>query len=210
MMAHHGYIFKNKGEISDVANFEKIVETSKRKPLFYENAPWKNPEMTNASQSGFMSLWDWKKRKAVGCEIQYSKKSAKIWKEREDPIYKFRGAIDALMRWAYQSTPKEVFDMLTREIAEKDLLSLSHPKTWETLDLKIYNDLLLYLIRKNILIPYFWKSWKTHILLFTTWTYEDEFKKRWNMERLEQEKDKNHSARYEDMIHVIFSLSQTH
>jgi hypothetical protein len=155
-----------------------------------------------------MSLWEWKNKRAIGFEIQYSKKSAKTWKEREDKIYKFRGAIDALMRWAYQSTPKEVFDAITREITEDDISNLSDPDTWKSLNLKTYNDIILYLIEeKKILLPYFWKSWKTYILLFTTPTYEKEFWKRWNMKYLERVKDSN---RYPEMIDVIANLKQTH
>ncbi len=211
LMAHHGYIFKNKWEITDDITFWNVIRDSKKKPLFTSHRAWGDPNMKNASQSGFMNLWNGIKKRAIGCEIQYSKKSAKEWKEREDPIYKFRGAIDALMRGAYQSTPKEIFDIITREISEWDIATLSDPNSWKSLWLKSYNDLMLYLIEvKKILLPYFWKvQWK-YILLFTSSTYKKDFENRWKMEYLTSNKNNNHIKRFWEMERVIAGLKQSH
>ncbi len=207
MLAHRGYILKNKWELDDENTLQKVITGTRKQPLFVEHKPWGDPKMKNASQSGFMSLWTGNKNQAIGCEIQYSKRSAKQWKEKEDPIYKFRWAINALMRWSYQATPKEIFDAITREIQVSDIPKLSDPDTGVSLGLSTYNDIMQYLIEtKKILLPFFWKVWDKHILLFTTWVYKEEFKKRWNMTYLE----KKERRRYQDMNTVIQGLQHTH
>lgn len=211
MLAHNGYILKNKWELDNEDTFRKVSTEIKKRPLFAEHKSWGDPKMKNASQSGFMSLWVGHKKQAIGCEIQYSKKSAKKWKEQDDPIYKFRGAIDALMRWAHQATPKEIFDAITREIQISDIPKFSDPDTGISLGLTTYNDIMQYLIEvKKILLPYFWKTRGKYILLFTTPKHRKEFEKRWKMEYLEKNKNSKQQKRYIEMAKVIEKLEQTH
>ena len=65
--------------------------------------------MQNASQSGFTRIEYDNSSKAIGCELQYSKKSAMEWKKRDNAIYKFRALLDGLLRGEYIETPLSIY-----------------------------------------------------------------------------------------------------
>ncbi len=207
MLADHGYILKNKWEINDDKIFQELMENSPKKPLFSNQEPWWNPNMQNASQSGFMSIWRGRKKEAIGCEIQYSKKWWMDWKKKEDIIYKLKEAIKAWMRWAEQASPKEIFDEFTREIHRNELINICNPDTGKSLWISSYNELMKYFIEKNFIIPHFWVYNEKTILLFTTGTYMLTFERKWNMRPLIKSINKEE---YDKMIAVIDWLTETH
>lgn len=198
LLAKQWYIFKNKWEFNK-DEFSDIMSKTKKTPLSIDNKPWADPKMCNASQSGFTRIWS----ESFGFEIQYSRKSAMEWKKQDDPIYKLKWSIDALIRWKHQASPKEIFDNLTREIKEDDFRMF-----W----VSSYNELMKKLIKgfnngKGIIFPYIWLSQnKTPIVLFTTKAYKKAFEKKWNMRVLTKEDLEN----YQKMLDLVDGFQQTH
>ena len=92
----------------------------------------------------------------MGCELQYSTVTAMEYKKKEDPVYKLKGVMDALMRGADQASPKETFDAIIRAIPTsqdiqelKDAISFIGDKQYlEHGKCENYSDILLYLLNK--------------------------------------------------------------
>lgn len=206
MYANYWYILEDKWEL-DIDTFERVAKESRKKPLFKSSKLWKNTNLRNANQSWFTSFRYNEWYEAIWIELQYSKKTSMEWKKKEDSIYKIKGAIDATMRWAQQASPQEIFDALTREMPEESLKDICDPDNSDNLNIKTYNDLILYLIYKKIIHPYFWWKWDKTILLFTTETHRVIFEKKWNMRPLIASINK---TEYNKMLDVINWLRQTH
>lgn len=200
LLAKQWYIFKNKWELNE-DEFNQLTKDLKKKPLFTGTKPWCDPKMCNASQSGFTRIWN----ESFGFEVQYSRKSAMEWKKDDDLIYKLKWSIDALMRWVFYASPKEIFNNLTREVKEKDL---------EFLWVSSHNELMkkciegFYDSTNEIIFPYIGEpdTVEMPVLLFTTKTHNELFSKKWNMRLITREDPEN----YQKMLDLIDWLKQTH
>ena len=184
LMASRWSILENKWAVNDLTTLTKLTSQMKKKPLFISSKPGKDPKFKNMNQSWFMNLWRWKDKYAVGIEIQYQSNSSKEWKEKDDPIYKLKWASDALIRWSDEWSIRDFFLMLRREIELADIPNLCDPETGESFWLMTYNDLLLLLIQKWILIAFRGISNDKEVWLLTTEKKLEIFKKKWNMWRV--------------------------
>ena len=200
ILAHHWYILKDKWELDNDEEMDQVVNQSKKKPLFRNRKKALDPNVINASQSGFMRLArNW----AFWTELQYCKESVMEYKKREDIIYKIQSAIMMLMRWENQASPQELYNLLSQEIGKDQLENMMDPETNNPLGITDHSQLMIYLIKGKILLPYIWKKDGKVALLFTHREYERKFNQEWDMTPLVNKRDIN----YKRMIQYINRLN---
>ena len=200
LFAHHWYILKDKWELDNDEEMDQVTHKSSKKPLFRNRRKALDPNIINASQSGFMRLTrNW----AFWTELQYCKKSVMEYKKREDIIYKIQSAIIMLMRWENQASPQELYNLLLQEIGKDQLEKMMDPETNNPLGITDHSKLMIYLIQKWILRPYIWERDGKVALLFTHSDYERKFNQEWDMTPLVNKKNRH----YREMIQYINSLN---
>ncbi len=141
IMPNLWYLIKNKGEVLSIAflEWDNLTKT----PLWSteERSDVTSEDMENMSVSGFIQIaWS-----AFGCEVQFSKASVAKNKSKEDPYYKVRGAMTALMRWPKYRMPSEIFALLSERVNIPYIKSLGMRNLW---------DLIWQMIADDYLIPY--------------------------------------------------------
>ncbi len=181
LLSKNGYILKNKWLLS-TEEMNQIQYESGKSPLLTSTKPGGDPNMQNASQSGFAGIKVWHSNIPIGTEIQYSRKSAMEWKKRENAIYKFRALFDGLLRGEYVDTPQSVYNSIKRKIPNTTTIqSLVDPDTTNNLNLNTHKDLMKYLMNKKIICPYYGQRNNKDIVLFSTNKHADNAMHEWDI-----------------------------
>ena len=207
LLSENWYILKNKWLITEETYNQLFYETGKH-PLFWSTMPWWDPNMINASQSGFTGIEHGNSKISIWCEIQYSKESAMQWKKRENAIYKFKALFHGLLRWEFTDTPKSIYNAIRQRITTIAINNLEDPITGKNLWLTDHKDLMLYLIEEKWVLRAYWELYKDEVVvMLTTESHESEAKKRWKMKPLKQLDNANPWRwLYEDFKNKIRSL----
>ena len=105
------------------------------------------------------------------------------WKKRENAIYKFRALFDGLLRGEYIDTPQSIYNSIKKKIPNKELIEkLVDPDSNKALNLRNHKDLMKYLIRKGILLPYSGRINNEDIVMFSTDLHKDAATSEWDIQ----------------------------